>query len=143
MTPDAATLIALLGLEAHPEGGWYAQTWRDETSSAIWFLLEAHQRSHWHRVHGGVEIWHHYVGDSLELAISDDAVSVRRSVLGADLMAGERPQLIVPAGAWQAATPLPGGAAGFTLVGCTVSPPFRFEAFELAPRGWEPGDEEG
>ncbi len=141
-TPDAAALIELLGLEPHPEGGWYAETWRDEASTAIWFLLESGQRSHWHRVHGGVEIWHFSLGDPLELAISDDGVGVRRDVLGTDVAAGERPQLIVPASAWQAATPLPGGAEGFSLVGCTVAPPFRFESFELAPPGWAPGDEE-
>lgn len=138
----AVTLIDLLGLEPHPEGGWYSQTWRDDTSTAIWFLVEADQRSHWHRVHGGVEIWHFHRGDPLELAISDDGIDVRRAVLGIDIVAGERPQLIVPAGAWQATTPIPGGSTGFTLVGCTVSPPFRFETFELAPPGWAPGNSE-
>lgn len=136
---DAATVIETLGLQPHPEGGWYAETWRDDAGTAIWFLLEAGQRSHWHRVHGAVEVWHHYLGDAIELAIADDAGVVERRVLGPDLAAGERPQLIVPAGAWQAATPLPGGAVGFTLVGCTVAPPFRFDAFELAPPDWAPG----
>jgi len=59
----------------------------------------------------------------------------QRHVLGTDLAAGQRPQLLVPAGDWQAAESL----GGWTLVGCTVSPGFRFEGFELAARDWEPG----
>jgi hypothetical protein len=134
---DAQMVVDTLGLEPHPEGGWYRQTYRDEASSAIWFLLKVGERSHWHRVHGSAEIWHHYAGDPLTLSFERDGhVAAHR--LGADLVAGERPQLVVPASAWQSAEPVAGGTYGYTLVGCTVAPPFHFENFELAPEGWSP-----
>lgn len=139
---DAAATIAALGLQPHPEGGWYAEVWRDAPAdgsrgvgTAIYFLLEADQVSHWHRV-DAAETWHHYAGAPLALLIApDDAGPVTTTRLGPDLAAGERPQGTVPAGAWQAARPL----GGPVLVGCTVAPAFRFEGFELAPPDWEPG----
>jgi len=144
---DAETVIALLGLEPHPEGGWYAETWRAQVSegarpggSAIYFLLRAGEESRWHRV-DAAEIWHHYAGGALELRVADEDAggdSARRIVvhrLGVDLVTGARPQVVVPAGAWQAARSL----GAWTLVGCTVSPAFEFAGFELAPEGWEPG----
>jgi len=62
-------------MSPHPEGGWYAETWRGSeqpraAGTAIYFLLEAHQSSHWHRV-DAVEIWHWYAGAALELHVSD------------------------------------------------------------------------
>lgn len=138
MSPEteAAALIAALGLERHPEGGWFRETWRDPdvdgergSGTAIYFLLGEGERSHWHRV-DAVEIWHHYAGAPLELSVGG-ATPV---VLGPDVAGGEVPQAIVPAGAWQSARSL----GAFTLVGCTVSPAFRFEGFELAPDGWSP-----
>ena len=134
---EAHTVIDTLGLEPHPEGGWYRQTHRDEACSAIWFLLQAGERSHWHRVHGSAEIWHHYAGDALTLSFERDGQVVTER-LGADLATGERPQVVVPPSAWQSAAPVAGGSHGYTLVGCTVAPPFRFENFELAPEGWVP-----
>ncbi len=127
--------ISTLQLIPHPEGGRYAETWRDGSASAIYYLLRAGEESAWHRVEGRSEVWHHYAGAPLQLRISEDGETVDEHVLGADLAAGERPQVVVPAGAWQAARSL--GEA--TLVGCTVAPPFVFDAFELAPPGWEPG----
>lgn len=137
---DPTAVIAALDLRPHPEGGWFAETWRDDAGTVIYFLLEADQTSWWHRVHGGVETWHHYAGAPLDLLVADPAGvdgrgadglgAVTTTRLGTDLAAGERPQAIVPAGAWQAARPV-GGAV---LVGCTVAPPFSFDAFELAPR---------
>ena len=134
---DAEAIIELLGLEPHPEGGWYRQTYRDEASSAIWFLLQSGERSHWHRVRGSSEIWHHNRGDPLALSFERDGRVVTEQ-LGPDLANGERPQLVVPPDAWQSAEPAAGGRHGYTLVGCTVAPPFHFEAFELAPEGWKP-----
>ena len=81
------------------------------------------------------EVWHHYGGAPLELAISTDGRGVVRHRLGDDVLAGDRPQIVVPAGAWQSARSL----GAWTLVGCTVSPAFSFDGFELAPDGWEPG----
>jgi predicted cupin superfamily sugar epimerase len=139
---DADALIEELGLAPHPEGGWFAETWRDEpedggrgSGTAIYFLLRAGEASHWHRV-DATEIWHHHAGGALLLSIATaDEGPVTEVVLGADLAGGQRPQGIVPAGAWQAARPVDDDV----LVGCTVSPAFTFDAFELAPPGWSPG----
>jgi uncharacterized protein len=136
---SAADVIRLLALEPHPEGGHYRETFRDPRtvdgraiSTAIYFLLARGQRSHWHRI-DAVEVWHHYVGAPLALSIfGADGTSVVR--LGSDVAAGDRPQAIVPAGAWQAAESL----GAWTLVGCTVAPGFEFTGFELAPRDWSP-----
>jgi predicted cupin superfamily sugar epimerase len=136
----AADIIARLGLKPHPEGGHYRETFRDRCvdengrarSTAIYFLLARHERSHWHRI-DAVEIWHYYAGSALVLEIADG--DTRQSIrLGPDLAAGEVPQAIVPARAWQAAE----SSGDWTLVGCTVAPGFDFEAFELAPDGWTP-----
>ena len=139
--PTAAEIIARLELRPHPEGGHYRETFRDprtdaggrSLSTAIYFLLARGERSHWHRI-DAVETWHYYAGSALVLQIADGGGqhSVR---LGPDLAAGERPQAIVPAHAWQAAE----SAGDWTLVGCTVAPGFDFATFELAPKGWEPG----
>jgi uncharacterized protein len=138
---DADEIIDLLGLVAHPEGGWYRETWRPDgpdgqgpAGTAIYFLLVADEWSHWHKVDGD-EIWHHYAGAPLELWLSPDALSSERHVLGTDLMAGERPQRLVPSGVWQGAVSL----GDWTLVGATVVPGFTFDRWELAPPGWEPG----
>jgi predicted cupin superfamily sugar epimerase len=138
--PSAAAIIARLELKPHPEGGHYRETFRDPLpdaegrarSTAIYFLLARGERSHWHRI-DAVEIWHYYAGHALTLQIADE--NGKRSVrLGPDLAAGEVPQAIVPAQAWQAAE----SAGDWTLVGCTVAPGFEFAKFELAPKGWEP-----
>jgi predicted cupin superfamily sugar epimerase len=136
----AADVIARLDLKPHPEGGHYRETFRDASvdaggrsrSTAIYFLLARGERSHWHRV-DGVEVWHYYAGAALTLEIAADGG--RRSVkLGPDLAAGEVPQAIVPAHAWQAAE----STGDWTLVGCTVAPGFEFAKFELAPMDWTP-----
>lgn len=131
-----------MGLRPHPEGGWFAETWRHSPTdgsrgdgTAIYFLLREGESSHWHTV-DAVEIWHHHGGAPLDLLVADsDEGPVRVLRLGPDLAAGERPQGLVPAGAWQAARPVDGAS----LVSCTVTPAFRFEGFTLAPPGWEPG----
>lgn len=131
----ARELIDLLRLERHPEGGWFRETFRDvagsdgrSRSTAIYFLLEAGERSRWHRV-DAAEVWHWYAGAPLVLAVSPDGREVSVSRLGQDLRAGEHPQHVVPAGQWQAARSL----GAWTLVGCTVAPGFAFTGFELAP----------
>ena len=136
----AGEVIRLLGLEPHPEGGHYRETFRDArivdggraASTAIYFLLARGERSHWHRV-DAVEAWHYHAGAPLTLRIAD-AGGVTEVRLGADLAAGERPQAVVPAHAWRAAESL----GDWTLVGCTVAPGFDFTGFELAPTGWNP-----
>jgi predicted cupin superfamily sugar epimerase len=136
---SATDIIATLGMTRHPEGGWYAETYADPDgvdgrahSTAIYYLLEAGDQSHWHRV-DAVEVWHWYAGAPLELRQSDGS-AVETAVLGNDIAAGERPQIVVPRDGWQSARSL----GDWTLVGCTVAPGFRFSGFELAPPGWEP-----
>ena len=136
----AADIIARLGLQPHPEGGHYRETFRDARtdaggrarSTAIYFLLARGERSHWHRI-DAVEIWHYYAGSALTLKIADDDGQWRFR-LGPDLAAGELPQAIVPAHAWQSAE----SSGDWTQVGCTVAPGFDFATFELAPKDWSP-----
>ena len=141
MSPlTAADIIRLLELTPHPEGGHYRETFRDTrtidgaraVSTAIYFLLARGERSHWHRV-DAVETWHWHAGAPLLLEIAEGAQRISVT-LGPDLASGERPQAIVPAGAWQAAQ----AQGNWTLVGCTVAPGFEFAGFELAPKGWSP-----
>ncbi len=139
--PDAAAVIAALHLRAHPEGGWFTETWRAHSvdgarpaSSAILYLLAAGERSHWHRVDAD-EVWQFAAGEPLELRVwaeSEPKVAAHR--LGADVTDGDEPQVVVPAGAWQAARPL----GAWTLVGCIVAPAFDFDGFELSAPAWEP-----
>ena len=138
MTADE--IIAALNLSAHPEGGWFRETWRADTKdserasgTAIFYLLKAGEHSHWHRV-DATEIWHYHAGAPLKLSISKDGKAQQDLILGPDLNSGHKPQLIVPPHAWQAAQSL----GDFTLVGCTVSPAFEFSGFEMAPKGWTP-----
>ena len=137
--PNAETVIHLLDLKPHPEGGHFRETFRDpravdgrSVSTAIYFLLARGEGSRWHRV-DAAEVWHWYAGAVLALHVRADgeAATLR---LGSDLAAGERPQAVVPAGAWQSAESL----GAWTLVGCTVAPGFEFSGFELAPPGWSP-----
>lgn len=137
----AAEIIETLGMERHPEGGWYVQTFKDGNggarghSTAIYYLLEAGERSHWHRVRDAAEVWHYYAGAPLALSWSGDGRTVETIILGTDILEGERPQAIIAANQWQAAESL----GAYTLVGCTVAPGFDFSAFEMAPPGWAPG----
>ena len=101
---DPEHLIDLLDLTPHPEGGHFA------------------------------EIWHHYAGAPLALTTWVDGAAVVNRRLGTDVMAGERPQLLVEPGEWQSARTL----GDWTLVGNTVSPGFEFGQFELAEPGWQP-----
>jgi predicted cupin superfamily sugar epimerase len=132
---EADALISRLGLEPHPEGGHFRETFRDEMSgrrpysTAILFLLKAGEVSRWHRV-DAAEVWHFYRGARLELKIGKAV-----HILGPDVVNGEVPQLVVPAGEWQAAKSL----GDYSLVGCTVAPGFEFSGFEMAAEGFDPG----
>ena len=140
MTDRAHALIAQLGLNPHPEGGYYGELYRSDASvtpadgrgprpalTTIYFLLTAGAVSRWHRVQSD-EVWHFYEGAPLELWIaspSGDGLECRR--LG-PLEGRQQPVHTVPAGWWQAAR----SAGGYTLVGCTVGPGFDFRDFSLA-----------
>ncbi len=141
----ARQIIDLLGMREHPEGGWYCETFRDAEggarghSTAIYYLLEGGDCSHWHRVTDATEIWHWYGGGPLSLTLSEDGVNATSLRLGMNLASGERPQIVVPANCWQTAASL----GAYTLVGCTVAPGFEFSSFEMAPPDWRPAPYDG
>ncbi|MGD0675690.1 MAG: cupin domain-containing protein [Polyangiaceae bacterium] len=135
-------LIESLALAPHPEGGFYRETFRASlavptpngdrcASTAIYFLLPAGSVSALHRVRSD-EVWHHYDGDALELHTIDATTEAHAvTVLGPDWTKGERPQLVVPAGIWQAAVVR---GPRYALCGCTVAPGFDFADFEMPSR---------
>jgi len=135
---SATDVVALLGLQPHPEGGHFRETFRDPDpaggrahSTAIYYLLAAGERSAWHRVRDAAEVWHFHAGAPLRLSLAEAPGTETVVVLGSDLVAGERPQAVVPRNWWQSAESL----GPWTLVGCTVAPGFTFDSFELAPKG--------
>lgn len=136
MTGDQ--IIEMLALQPHPEGGWYRQTWAADgdgrpAGTCIYFLLKDGESSHWHRVDAG-EIWHYYAGAPIVLGLAQtDMGPAQDHVLGPDLSSGQRPQIVVPKDWWQAART----TGDWTLVGCTVSPGFQFDGFELAAPGFD------
>lgn len=144
---DAAqAVIAELGLVPHHEGGWYREIWRSKAedgtgletrglASTIYYLLEAGQRSHWHRI-DAAEIWLWHAGHPLTLLIAEtDRDTPVAHALGGDVTLGQRPQVLVPAHHWQSAEAL----YGWALVSCLVSPGFDFAGWDLAAPGWKPG----
>lgn len=145
---EADGLVAALGLSPHPEGGWFAESYRSaetlpaaglparfgaprSASTAIYFLLPAGARSLLHRIKSD-ELWHFYLGGPLRLTQLFPDGRVEEAVLGRDLAAGQRLQHAVPAGCWFGAAPEPGSP--YSLVGCTVAPGFDFADFELGRR---------
>ena len=146
--PAAQALIDRLGLEPHPEGGFFREVWRSPVTLArealpegypgpraamtsIYFLLPAGVRSALHRVRSE-ELWMHHEGDAVELGIGPtiEAASASENVRRLGPGADGRHQVVVPAGEWQTARVVD-GAAGYALVGCVVAPGFDFEDFEL------------
>lgn len=135
-----------LGLQPHPEGGWFAETYRSTTTftpqgypgerasaTGILFLLMPGEESAWHRVRSD-ELWIHQRGGALDLDLGGDgdrpgAKTTTR--LGPDYLGGDQPQSLVPAGVWQAARPVGGEPV---LVACVVAPGFDFTDFELLDR---------
>ena len=142
---SADDLIEQLSLQAHPEGGWYRETYRADAGpdgraswTAINFLLKSGERSHWHRVDAD-ELWVWQGGDPLELLISESNDGpVQNIILGGKARAGQSLQGLVPPHAWQAARPVTGNA-GYALASCIVTPGFEFAGFELAAPDWAPG----
>lgn len=137
----ANEIVALLELTPHPEGGFYRQNFADAASgarpysTAIYYLLEGGMAGRWHRV-DSAEVWHYYAGAPLRLTVSADGVATNEQVLGPVLTDGQRPQVVIPRGQWQAAESL----GDWTLVGCTVAPGFEFAHFEMAAEDWKPGE---
>jgi uncharacterized protein len=148
MNSRASELMQALQLQAHPEGGWFREVFRsnaqvqphDQRSArsaltSIYFLLEAGQRSQWHRVSSD-EVWVYLEGDALTLSWqADGSDQQHRAVLGpVDVQGTQRPQHTIAAGLWQAAESLCRDEAtrhGYTLVACLVGPGFDFADFTL------------
>jgi predicted cupin superfamily sugar epimerase len=141
-------IVKSLGLERHPEGGWFRETYRARgilprealgsgfagaraQSTAIYYLLSYGERSRLHRI-ASDEVWHFYLGDPLTVHVIDARGERRDLLLGSGLGAGQNLQGVVEAGAWFGARHIEKGAFGFSLVGCTVAPGFDFDDFELA-----------
>jgi predicted cupin superfamily sugar epimerase len=140
MLETAPEIIQRLALQPHPEGGWYRETWRDRPAdggrgagTAILFLLEAGQRSHWHRI-DATELWLFQAGGPVQLRTASGS-EVTECRLGADMAGGDQLQAYVTPNQWQAAQALD----HWSLVACVVVPAFDFAHFELAPAGWRPG----
>jgi predicted cupin superfamily sugar epimerase len=140
MTTSQA-IIEALNLEPHPEGGWYRETWRAHAAAdaraggtAIHFLLEEQQRSHWHRVDAD-ELWLWHAGSPLHLLVEQESGDVATILLGGDVTRGYSPQCLVPANRWQSTE----ARSGWALVSCVVVPGFDFAGFELAAPAWSPG----
>ncbi|MEM0898682.1 MAG: cupin domain-containing protein [Pseudomonadota bacterium] len=139
---NASDVRKMLNMKPHPEGGWYAETFRDDAenkegraaSTAIYFLLDVGDVSEWHRVTDAAEVWHYYAGAPLSLTLSPNGHDAEALRLGPDLLAGQKPQIVVPANWWQTAVSM----GEWTLVGCTVAPGFEFASFEMAPPNWRP-----
>lgn len=135
----AAELIALLGLQPHPEGGAYAEVHRAAASvspsdgrpprpavTSIYFLLTGQGASRWHRVMSD-EVWVHLEGAPLRLYQLDGSTRHLEQIVLGPVLQGRRPQHTVPAGQWQAAT----CEGDYSLVACIVAPGFQFEDFTL------------
>jgi hypothetical protein len=139
---NSKNLIAKLDLLPHPEGGWYRETWRSEETltnkkgqirnvcTAIYFLLEKDQISHFHRIQSD-ELWFFHQGQPLEIVIIVNG-RIHIVTLGDDIEKGELPQYRIPANTWFAAKLKE--STGYSLVSCTVAPGFDFSDFELATR---------
>lgn len=139
--PEAREWIARLGLERHPEGGFYRETYRSPARmgegdpravcTAIVYLLEGGDFSALHRIRSD-EMWHFHDGAPLRLHLLGPQGRYRTVLLGRDVSAGHLPQAVVPAGVWFGATVE--DPRSFSLVGCTVAPGFEFEDLQIGDR---------
>ena len=133
---EPASIIASLNMTPHPEGGHFVETFRDAANSVslIFYLLEAGDRSHWHRLTKD-EILHFYDGDPLTVLLSPDGVLIQEQTLGRRIEDQQGYHHIVPKGTWFSMH----STGEWSLIGCTVAPAFTFNDFELAPKNWTPG----
>ncbi len=146
--PTAAAIVALLKLEPLPrEGGYYAETFRGDplpagvsgadeervVTTAIYYLMTPDAFSALHRL-PTPELFHFYLGDPVEQLLLFPDGSGRVARLGDDLLAGERPQSLVPGGVWQGARLVPGWCSGYALLGTTMAPGFAFSLYEHGVR---------
>lgn len=138
MIKDAKYWIEKLGLQAHPEGGYFTETYRAHApdggraaSTGIYFLIETGNISRFHRIDAD-EMWHFHAGDPLIVHMINEQGTYRYFVMGPDPEKGQQFQAVVPAGVWFGAELMHDGQ--YSLVGCTVAPGFEFDGFELAEK---------
>ena len=133
---DPEEIIKKLKMISHPEGGYFAESFRDKENkvSLIYYLLKNNQRSHWHRLKKN-EILHFYQGDPMLVYVSEDGLTSNTLSLGNDINNNENIHLVIKAGSWFSMK----SKGKYSLIGCTVSPGFNYSDFELAPKNWEPG----
>ena len=124
-------IIKKLQMMPHPEGGHFKESYRDNNISLIYYLLKKNEKSHWHRLKKN-EILHFYYGDPLIVYLSKNGINTQQKILGnnKDLLS----HLVVKSGTWFSMET----KGEFSLIGCTVAPPFDYSDFELAPQNWQP-----
>ena len=113
----------------HPEGGHYVEVFKNKEVSHIYFLLEGHEHSHWHRITKN-ETVHFYSGDPLEIYTSEDGEDFETNQIGSN----NNFIYSIKKNTWFAMKP----KGKYSLIGCTVAPAFEFEDLELAPKDWKP-----
>ena len=129
-------IIKELKMTPHPEGGYFAESFRDKNNnvSLIYYLLKKNQKSHWHRLTKN-EILHFYSGDSLSIYISEDCENIKTKILGNKINENQNLHIIIKSKTWFSMK----SNGEYSLIGCTVSPGFNYSDFELAPKTWQPG----
>jgi predicted cupin superfamily sugar epimerase len=134
-------VVAALGLEPHPEGGYFRETFRQDpgdgsrgSMTAIYYMPPVDRPSRW-RVIDVDEVWTYHAGAPLTLSLSHDGRTVETHRLGTDFANGEKPQAVVPKGVWASAV----SHGGWSLVGGICAPAFLYEGFRMAPPDWQPG----
>ena len=128
-------IIKKLKMIPHPEGGYFVESFRDKSNavSLIYYLLKKNQMSHWHRLTKN-EILHFYQGDPLDISISCDGKTIKKITLGKNIYNNENMHFVVNANSWFSMKT----KGEFSLIGCTVSPAFSYQDFEIAPQNWKP-----
>ena len=126
-------IIQKLEMIPHPEGGYFKESYRDKNVSLIYYLLNKNEKSHWHRLTKN-EILHFYNGDPLKLLISKDGKNIEEIILNNKINNDQIFHYIVKAGTWFSME----SQGEYSLIGCTVAPPFDYDDFELAPKDWKP-----
>ena len=131
---DSDKLIEQLEMNPHPEGGHYKESYRNNNISLIYYILKRGEKSHWHKLKKN-EILHFYNGDPLEVFMSDDEITIKEITLSKEVKNDHFLHYVVKAGTWFCME----SKGEYSLIGCTVAPPFDYKDFELAPKGWCPG----
>ena len=125
-------IIKILHMIPHPEGGHFKESYRDKNISLIYYLLKKDEKSHWHRLKNN-EILHFYDGAPLIVYLSTDGNTVQEVIINNNK--DQVSHIVVRSGTWFSME----SKGEYSLIGCTVAPPFNYDDFELAPKNWKPG----